>query len=256
MIKKLYKTLLPEKKRINLRVFTEKLFYPLYLGSKFHCNCCGKNFRKFKNKGNINRLNAKCPYCLSLERTRVLDLYLEKELNIYNKEGIKVLHFAPEDCLSKKLSSIKNVEYIDGDINPAYANNIIDITDIKYDNLYFDLIICSHVLGHVPNEALAIQEMKRVLKKDGVAIVMTLINLESDHTFEDKNIVKEEDRLKFYTEKDLCRLHGLDFADRLSQQGFKVQEIDYRKSFSEKEQNRLSLGNGSREIIFRCEKSA
>lgn len=255
-IKKIYKSIVSEKKRVNIRLFIEKLMYHIYLGSNFHCNCCGKNFRKLKSKGTTERLNAKCPYCFSLERTRVLDLYLKEELGIYEKSGMKILHFAPENCLSRKLSSIENVVYVDGDINPANANNIIDITDINYDDSFFDLIICSHVLGHVPAEKRAIQEMKRVLKKDGIAIVMTLIDSNRQDTFEDETIVDARDRLKYYSEADLCRLHGLDFGDRLRKQGLKVEEIDYRKRFSEKDQKRMSLGNGNREIIFRCEKSA
>ena len=255
MIKKVYQTVLSERKRISIRLFLRRLVYPFYVGNKFYCNICGKHFRKFISKGNVRRLNAKCPYCHSLERGRVLDLYLEKELGIYQKKGIKILHFAPEYGLQKKMSRIKEVEYIDGDINPALANHVIDITSIGYENNYFDLIICSHVLGHVPEEALAIKEMYRVLKNDGVAIVMTLINPESPNTIEDKNIIKSEDRLKYYGEADLCRLHGLDFSNRLKEQGFYVEPIDYRKAFSAIDQEIHCLGDGQREMIFRCQRT-
>lgn len=171
MIKQTYKRLFTEKQRNKIITSLLKLVYPLYLGNKFYCSCCCKMFRKFHTKGNVQRLNAKCPFCGSLERTRVLDLYLENELKLYQKDDIKILHFAPEECLTKKISAIKHVEYIDGDINPAYAQFVIDITNIKYADNYFDFIICSHVLGHVPDEIQAIKEMYRVLKTGGVAII-------------------------------------------------------------------------------------
>jgi SAM-dependent methyltransferase len=253
MIKSLYHRILPERKRNNLRIFAQRLFYPFYLGNKFYCNCCGKNFRKFLPKGNIKRMNAKCPYCLSLERVRVLDLYLVNEMNIYNRQGIKVLHIAPEEILFKKLS-VLDIEYIDGDINPAYARNVIDITNIGFADNYFDLIICSHVLGHVPDEARAINELRRVLKEDGTALVMTVINPDRAQTFEDVNILLPEDKLKYYGEPDLRRIHGLDFGERLARQGFKVERIDYRLQLPKEVQVKNSLGNGDREVIFKCKK--
>lgn len=254
MIKKIYKQFLPESTRNNIRLFLQKIIYPLYLGNRYYCNCCGKTFRKFRSKGNQKRENVMCPYCLSLERTRVMDLFLNDELEAYTKSGLKILHFAPEACIKKKFLKNNTIEYIDGDINPNYADNIIDITQIQYPDAYFDLIICSHVLGHVPNEKLGIQEMYRVLKETGTALIMTLRDKNSPHTFEDENITDSADRLKYYSEADLCRLHGLDFADRLRKQNFKVKEIDYRLNVSKETQNRLRLGDGSREMVFKCTK--
>lgn len=254
MIKSIYKSILSEKVRNNIRIYALKLKYPLYLGSNYDCNCCGKSFRKFLSKGNTPRANAKCPYCSSLERVRVLDLYLEREMKISERVGLKILHFAPEEILAKKLSALKNVEYVDGDIHPAYATHVIDVTDIKYPENYFDLVICSHVLGHVPDEAKAISELRRVLKPSGDAIVMTLLDLKAAKTFEDKEIVTPQDRLKNYGEHDLCRLHGNDFALRLEMQGFSVERIDYRLQLPKEIQDRNSLGDGQREVIFICKK--
>lgn len=253
MIKAIYKKLIPEKSRLKLRLSLQKLTFPFYVGTNFYCNCCGKSFRKFLPKGNIIRQNAKCPYCSSLERVRLLDLYLDQELNVYKKKDIKVLHFAPEAILFKKFSS-QQIEYIDCDINPAYARYIVDITSIPYPDDYFNLIICSHVLGHIPDEVKAIHELKRVLKDDGIALIMTLLNLKEEKTFEDPKINSAQDRLKYYGEPDLCRLHGNDFAARMQSQGFKVERIDYRKQVPEEVVVKNSLGNGEREIIFKCTK--
>lgn len=253
MIAKIYRKLLSEKTRLILRKNFKIALYPLYLGNKFTCNCCGKSFRKFLTKGNIKRENAECPFCHSLERTRLLDFYLKDELNLYNLNDINFLHIAPEECLYKKLSKL-NINYIDGDINPALARYKMDITQINYADDYFDIIVCSHVLGHIPDEAKAISELRRVLKPNGVAIIMTLINRSSEITFEDSQIKTEGDRLKNYGEQDLCRLHGNDFKYRLSNQGFFVEEIDYRKKHPLNFREKYRLGNGDREIIFHCQK--
>ncbi len=81
MIKNIYKKFVSEKNRIAVRNFSQKLVSPIYFGDKYYCNCCNKKFSRFKTKGNITRFNAQCPYCSSLERTRVLEFYLNNELN-------------------------------------------------------------------------------------------------------------------------------------------------------------------------------
>jgi SAM-dependent methyltransferase len=254
ILSKTYKKFIPEKTRINLRLSFLKIFSVFYVGNNYYCNCCNKSFRKFIRKGNIKRLNVRCPYCNSLERTRLLNYYLKNETNIFVEKNLNVLHFAPEDCLFEQLTKL-DINYIDGDINQAYARNIIDITNIEYESNYFDLIICSHVLGHVPNEEKAISEMLRVLKPNGIALIMTLINLNSQETYEDSNIILAKDKLNAYGEHNLERLHGMDFKERISRMGFNVEVIDYREKFSDTEQIKFSLGNGERELIFKCTKS-
>ena len=253
MIKKIYKRILSEKKRINLHLLFEQRTAFFYKGTDFECNCCGKTFRKMKPKGNVLRENAKCPYCGSLERTRLLLFYFERETDIFKKNPCTLLHFAPESSLFPKFNQSVSIEYIDADINPNLANHVFDIESIPYPDNCFDYIICSHVLGHVSNERKAIEEMYRVLKINGKALIMTLIDNDRAETFEDPSINTPEDRLKYYSEPDLARLHGLDFAQRLSH-CFSVEEMDYRKNFDEKFQKRFSLGDGNRELIFNCTK--
>ena len=253
MIKEIFKQLISEKIRNEIRFGLQKLVSPVYYGNRYTCNCCKRSFRKFLAKGNVKRTDAKCPNCGSLERTRLLHLYLKNETNLF-REHLKVLHFAPEKCLSDILKKL-DIEYIDGDINPALSTHIIDITNIQYPDNYFDLIICSHVLGHVKDEAKAIMEMRRVLKNDGVALVMTLMNLEVQETFESEAVISPKERLINYGESDLYRLHGLDFADRLKEQDFFVKCIEYTKELPQETVSRNCFGDGSRELIFRCTKN-
>ncbi len=250
MIKKIYKRILPETIRNSIHVLLKKAKSPFYYGKKFECNCCNTGFRKMLPKA--NRLNAECPYCGSLERTRLVLHYLKNETSIF-KGRLKVLHFAPEPSLYSIISKV-NLEYIDGDIHHAYANHIVDITDIKYANDYFDLIICSHVIAHVPSEEKAIQELRRVLSPNGKAIVLTFINPDSFKTIDHDWIDTPELRKQHYGEPDCLRLHGGDFKNRLENTGLKVNQIDYRKKLGQDLMAKNVLGEGPREWIFECRK--
>ncbi|MBN2487372.1 MAG: methyltransferase domain-containing protein [Bacteroidales bacterium] len=250
ILKSIYKKIVSEKVRINVNYFYFKIRALYYIGNTCYCVCCKKSFRKFLDYGNNPRKNAACPYCNSLERTRLLQFYLEKETTIF-AAGKKVLHFAPERMLERKFKK-SGCLYISADINPALADMVVDITAIPFPDNYFDFIICSHVLGHVYDEGKAIDEMYRVLKTGGRALVLTVINQNSNKTLEDNNIQTATDRLKYYGEADLVRLHGNDFEFRLMRPKIEVRKIDYRGSFSAADKIRFSLGDSNRELIFDC----
>ena len=256
MIKKIYKRLVPERERLNIHIFINKLTSFFYQGNTFYCNCCNRSFRKFKPKGNtlVQRENAECPYCGSLERIRNLLFYLENETDIFTG-NYRLLHFAPEWCLLPVFKKNKNLEHITADINPNLAEYQIDITNISFPDNSFDFIICLHVLGHVPYEKKAIKELYRVLKTGGIALIATLIDLKNPHTFEAPDADTPQKRLHYYSEPDLLRLHGTDFGDRLTQGGFNVEIINYPIMLGKEIRQKYALGNGSRELIFKCTKN-
>jgi SAM-dependent methyltransferase len=253
MLKKIYKTIFTERQRNDFYYFLFQFRALRYQGNAVKCNCCENEFSMFLAYGNEKRENAACPKCNALERNRVLWMYLEKELTIRHKNW-RVLHFAPERTLEKKLKSLSNLTYFGVDINPQLADYQVDIIDIPYKENTFDLIICSHVLGHVPDEAKAIQELKRVLAPSGLAIILTVININNKDTYENPNVKTPLERLAHYGEDDLLRLHGMDFGQRLANQGFQVERLDYRLTFSEADQQRFGLGRGEREVLYLCKK--
>lgn len=224
-----------------------------YRGDAVMCNCCGGKFSQFLPYGNVKRADAVCPRCNALERNRVLWHFLNNELKISEKKW-KVLHFAPEKTIELQLKKRSNLEYFGADLNPQLADYVVDITKIPFDDNTFDLIICAHVLGHVPDEGLGIRELKRVLKPSGLAIVMTVINLDNPTTYENPAVQTPAEKLAHYGEDDLVRLHGRDFGDRLTAQGFKVEAVDYRLQFSEADRRKYGLGSGEREVLFLCRK--
>lgn len=254
MIKSIYQQLFSEKFRLQLHISFRKLKALTLSGKDVYCPCCEKSFSKFLSKGNglETRDNAVCPNCGSLERTRLLCMYLKNETQIF-KDFPHILHIAPEEVLKGKL--VSNPNYIDADLNPNFASTQMDITEIKFPDNYFDYIICSHVLGHVPAEQKAVTELYRVLKPSGKLFFLSLLDPGSPSTIEEPNITTSpEEKLKMYGEKDLQRLYGLDFAERVRRQEVTIETIDYRENFSPAERTKMSLGDGKREIIFKVSK--
>lgn len=247
--------LFSEKIRLKIHKFRRRSKSKALEGNNVTCNCCDKSFVKFLSKGNgiLSRENAECPNCGSLERTRMLLHFLQNEISIFNAPNT-LLHIAPEDSLKQIFKKHSNIQYINGDINPNYADEVIDVTQINYPDNHFDFIICSHVLGHVPDEHKSLTELHRVLKPNGNAFILTLINTLDVPTLEDSNFKTEEQRLKNYGEKDLVRLHGNDFVQRLEKANFKVEPIAYAKVIDQELVEKYALRNDERGTIFSCSK--
>lgn len=250
-IRSIYQKFLPEKSRLKLRQLYTKIKSPVYFGKNFYCNICQKEFRKFLPKG--DRKNVQCPYCSSLERTRLLDLYLRNELNFYTKRNIKLLHFGPEEALFNKIKK-QDIEYIDADINPALARHVEDITNISFADNYFDYIICSHVLGELPVTIMpkAVAELFRVLKPTGTAFIIEMVPGISDEIYNHIHQVKQGDGFVDYRESLLYKEYGKEFLKPivlLEQGGFKVECIDYRNQLPAETILKNSLGNSFGELI-------
>ena len=81
---------------------------------------------------------------------------------------MSVLHIAPERVFEKKLKQLKNLDYITADLDPGRAMVQMDITNISYEDNFFDVILCSHVLEHIPDDRKAMRELYRVLKPGGL----------------------------------------------------------------------------------------
>jgi SAM-dependent methyltransferase len=186
----------------------------------YFCPCCGKHCTDWSDWSSTYR-NVVCPNCDSQPRHRLFSLYL-KERTDFEHKNLKVLHFAPERILRKQFSSMPNLDYTTADLNDSSVDIKIDITEIPYADNTFDVIFCSHVLEHVPNDRKAMSELARVLKPGGWAYLQVPLDRKREKTFEDPNIVSPEDRLRYYWQEDHVRLYGLDYKDRLEQTGFIV----------------------------------
>src|SRR5262249_51815629 len=134
-----------------------------------------------------------CPRCLALERHRLLSLYLREKTNLFS-DPLKVLHFAPEFCFFFLFKGSSIVDYTTVDLDSPPVEVYMDITDIIYPDDTFDVILCYHVLEHVPDDRKAIAELYRVLKPGGWAILQSPVNANYEKTFEDPSIVTPEER--------------------------------------------------------------
>ena len=224
----------------------------LFRGNKFTDPINGKSYRKFLPYGYVKqRDNALSPGTLSLERHRLLWLYLNNETNFFSKT-LKVLHIAPEQCFYNLFKNLKNINYTTFDLNSPLADIKGDICNLPFKENSFDFILCNHVLEHINDDNKAMKELYRVLNKNGTAILQVPINQKSSKTFEDSSIVDKKERIEKFGQYDHIRLYGLDYFKKLESFGFKVDPLKYSKEFTESEI--IKYGLIKDEIIPVCKK--
>lgn len=251
MIKLILK-IFPRTFLIKFSFIFQPLLGILLSGDKFTDPIDGKSFRKFLSYGYTKlRKNALSPSTLSLERHRLLWLYLKNETVLFEKK-IKLLHFAPEQAFYKRFKKLRNIQYDTIDINSPLAKIKADICDLPIKENTYDFILCNHVLEHVLDDNKAMSELYRVLKKGGTGIFQVPIDMKREKTFQDDSITDKLERNKIFGQYDHVRVYGKDYFKKLEDTGFKVQQIDYSKKFSDKEILKFSIIKG--EIIPVCTK--
>lgn len=167
-----------------------------------------------------DRKNFSCPYCWSHDRERHLFMYIDT-LSLWKELTGRVLHFAPEKHLSRKIEGIQAEKYVKADLySEDKAVEKIDITAIPYPDDYFNFLICNHVLEHIDALETALSEIYRVLNKGGMAILQTPYSSILANSFQDKNINTDILREKFYGQNDHVRVFGQDLFDKLEAIGF------------------------------------
>ena len=224
---------LPRKFLIKYSFLITPILRIIFRGKKYTDPIDDSNYSKFLSYGyKTVRKNALCPGTLSLERHRLLWLYLDRETNFLSS-NLKVLHVAPEQVFYKKFKKLKNWEYFTFDLNSPIADIKGDLISTNFKDEYFDLIICNHVLEHIEDDKLALNEIYRILKYNGISILQVPMNVKRKNTFEDSSIKSKNQREKYFGQYDHVREYGLDFKDRVEQAGFKVEMINYSKKISE-----------------------
>ena len=224
---------LPRKFLIKYSFLITPILRIIFRGKKYTDPIDDSNYSKFLSYGyKTVRKNALCPGTLSLERHRLLWLYLDRETNFLSS-NLKVLHVAPEQVFYKKFKKLKNWEYFTFDLNSPIADIKGDLISTNFKDEYFDLIICNHVLEHIEDDKSALDEMYRILKYNGISILQVPINVKRENTFEDLSIKSKIQREKYFGQYDHVREYGLDFKDRVEQAGFKVEMINYSKKISQ-----------------------
>jgi len=124
------------------------------------------------------------------------------------------------------------------------ADIIGDITKLNFKNNTFDLIICNHVLEHIIDDRTAMNEIYRVLKKDGIGILQVPIDKCLEKTYEDNTLVSKKQRAEHFGQYDHVRVYGRDYKNRLEDSGFTVNLIDYTNEIKDDEISKYGLIKG------------
>lgn len=249
-MKKLFKyilNLLPRPLLIKLSYLARPVLTFFMRGNKYTDPIDGRRFRGFLPYGYENpRENVLSPSTLSLERHRLLWLYLQNETDFFTAR-YKVLHFAPEQAFYSRFRKLQNLDYITTDLNSPLADIKADICDLPFEDGLFDIVLCNHVLEHIPEDLKAMRELYRIIKPGGWGIFQVPQDLKRPVTFEDHTITEEKERTRIFGQYDHVRVYGKDYFETLRSVGFSVEEIDYTAGLEEATIDKYRLARG--EII-------
>jgi len=255
-LKKAVKVILPYGVVLFYRRNKDKMANERFYGDapKSFCPVCEKT-SYFGEFGNPPRKKARCMFCGSLERHRLLWLFLKRKTALFYNTDKKILHVAAEMCFADRFKRAFGKKYLTADLNDPRAMVKMDITDIRYPDESFGVVICNHVFEHIVDDIKAMREIFRVLKKGGWAILLVPME-DTDKTYEDFSIDTDYEREKAFGQSDHVRKYGRDYVDRLRSVGFNVTVVKGQELTSAEEMERCVLNEnpgssgGGMEIIY------
>ena len=217
LLKNSIKSLLPHRILIKLEPVLRACIYPFYKGSNFQCRCCGASLRRFIPLKN----DLLCPKCGSIGRDRRLIQLLEEQFDLLTKKQ-SILDFSPSRAVYRFMKKHAVDGYRGTDLSGDFiADHSYDITRMDCADHQFDLIICYHVLEHVPDDLQAMKELKRVLRPGGTCFIQTPFH--EGEIYEDPTITTPADRRLHFGQEDHVRVYSVEgLAERLKSVGFSV----------------------------------
>lgn len=233
------------------RALLRPLRRALNRGTGRECPLCESSVGAFGPFGVVPRPEARCPICGSLERHRLIWLFFLRRTDLLDGKAKKMIHFAPEREIQARLETAPGIEYLTADLDARRAMACVDITAIQFPDESFDVVYCSHVLEHIPDDRLAMRELYRILKSSGWAAIMVPITAE--RTFEDPSVTDPRERERLFGQVDHVRRYGPDIIDRLREAGFVVERLSAPDVVSAEEARRFGIMD---EDIFLCRKAA
>jgi SAM-dependent methyltransferase len=240
---KFFLNLFPRTFLIRISFLFRPFLKLIYKGNTYKDPIDGSTFRTFLSYGYAKqRVNVLSPSTLSLERHRLLWLYLQNETKFFNKP-LRLLHFAPEQAFYERFKRLSHIDYTTTDLNSPLADVKADICNLPFDDHSFDVILCNHVLEHIKDDTKALQEIYRVLKPKAWAILQIPQDINRQNTFEDDSITDPKERTKIFGQYDHVRVYGMDFFDKLESIGFEVNALEYTNNFTAKEKDYYRLAD-------------
>lgn len=233
------------------RLTPQSLRRAVFGGQERFCPLCESSLGRFYPAGLNRRSDARCPVCGSLERHRLLRIITEEKTDLFDGRPKRILHIAPEEPLERLIRRLPGVEYLSADLENPRAMVRMDITNISYPDGSFDVVLCSHVLEHVPDDRKALREFHRILSTGGCSLIQIPVN--NPVTVEDPTIINPEERLRLFGQRDHVRRYGPDVRDRMEEAGFIVEEITTENVISKEEARRMGLMVEDR--VYVCRKA-
>lgn len=224
-----------------------------YRGHGRECPVCGSHYRRFMPYGYVtSREDALCPHCLSLERHRMIWLWLKEASNLFDGYP-RLLHIAPEVSLMRhfKRHYRDNKNYITADLESPLADLHFDVQSIPLGDESVDVIICNHLLEHVEDDRRAMAELYRILKYGGWGIMLVPEDRGRATTFEDDTITDPEERTRIFGQYDHRRIYGRDYDERLATAGFRVKRIAYNELLSAEQRQRYAIGTDDLIVVYK-----
>lgn len=270
-IRKLVKGLVPERYRmLRFTLYEKARYYPemvFSLGHRLECPFCGWHFRRFRPAGFHYRVIVEkqvigghwhrdnvCPRCMSNARERLAYLYLQERTSVFQQPSL-LLHVAPEPQLAAVLKRAPKIRYVSADLFEAGVMSRFDVQQMPFRDETFDVVVCNHVMEHVGDDAVAMREVRRILKPGGWAMLQVPIALALDRTIEDPEARTDQERIDRFGQEDHVRLYSRpDYIGRLRAAGFAVTADDYAQSLGSEKVARFGLVQ--EEEVFICHKDS
>jgi ubiquinone/menaquinone biosynthesis C-methylase UbiE len=83
---------------------------------------------------------------------------------------MKMLHFAPENVF-RRIFSQRFQQYETADLFMRGVDHKVDILSLPFKDATYDCIFASCVLEHISDDRKAIQEIRRILRPNGIALL-------------------------------------------------------------------------------------
>ncbi len=225
-----------------------------YVGRGRVCPICGTRRRRFMPYGYVTtREDALCPRCLSLERHRMIWLWLERHSDLFTSHP-RILHIAPEVSLMHHFKRhYKGFEdrYITADLESPLADMHFDVQQIPLEERSIDVVICNHLLEHVESDRQALDELYRILRPGGWGIMLVPEDRSRATTFEDDTITDTEERTRIFGQYDHRRIYGRDYDDRLRAAGFSVERIASMSLTTPEEYRLYAIGGDDMVVVHK-----
>lgn len=207
---------------------TPATFEPL---PEFYCENALRYGFKYFDQGEMLSLDAyTCTQCSASDRERIYALWIDQQIENRNfSRQARLIHFAPEAALSKKLKALDFFDYKTADLLMEGVDYKVDMMNMPFEDEDFDFFICSHVLEHVESDDQSIAELYRITKPGGCGILVAPIIIGLEKTVENAGVIDEAGRWRLYGQGDHVRLYAHDdYVNKIRQHGFRVDQLGER----------------------------